>query len=351
MNNEYLINVNNYKKNIDYPSKLIRNCSEEMKPLITIAIPTYKRSELLSDAIMSAINQNEHLCNYEILVVDNEFDKNDTLKYISKIKAMNISYYKNTKNIGMFGNWNRCVELARGDWIAFLHDDDLLFPNYLQTIERLIVRKNNIGCIASRFVSYKQKDFSDKFKINKIKKYKYYNYFRDKLIQFYSIDSELFNYNVYNAATCGTIFKKKYLLSIGGFNEKLYPSSDWFLMYNFNRNYKVYKTIIPLGAYRIYSNESNKIDIIKAFIRQSYEFNRYVSQKNILFKKYVSFFKYEQYYLSIKPYMSQIKKLGYSPEYFNSIEAYKIRHIRLFIYSCVRKLYFKSKTVLALLFG
>ena len=38
------------------------------------------------------------------------------------------------KNIGMIGNWNRLYTLARGEWVVMLHDDDLLYNDYLSIL-------------------------------------------------------------------------------------------------------------------------------------------------------------------------------------------------------------------------
>ena len=42
-----------------------------------------------------------------------------------------LRYYKNVQNIGLFGNWNRCFQLACGKWVVLLHDDDLIFDDFL----------------------------------------------------------------------------------------------------------------------------------------------------------------------------------------------------------------------------
>ena len=34
-----------------------------------------------------------------------------------------MKYYKNEKNIGMYGNWNRCIELSNGEYLTILNDD------------------------------------------------------------------------------------------------------------------------------------------------------------------------------------------------------------------------------------
>ena len=48
----------------------------------------------------------------------------------------NIKYYQNEKNIGLFGNWNRCVELSTSKWVAMLHSDDEILDDYFEKLDR-----------------------------------------------------------------------------------------------------------------------------------------------------------------------------------------------------------------------
>ena len=95
-----------YKKNNNLKSSSI---------LLTIAIPTFKRPELLKLALDSAVNQSFR-GKYEILVVDNcnedKFKKKVDLILNSFHKNENIRFIRNKTNLGMFGNWNKCGSLT-----------------------------------------------------------------------------------------------------------------------------------------------------------------------------------------------------------------------------------------------
>lgn len=105
---------------------------------VTIAIPTYKRIELLKEALESALKQ-EQVENYEIIIVDNDdnFENKECLKLVESFNSHRVKYYKNEKNIGMFGNWNRCIELANGKYITLLNDDDWLEKNFLYEVMKI----------------------------------------------------------------------------------------------------------------------------------------------------------------------------------------------------------------------
>ena len=46
-------------------------------------------------------------------------------------------YYKNEKILGMLGNWNRGIELARAPFVTYCHDDDMLLPSALSRLMEL----------------------------------------------------------------------------------------------------------------------------------------------------------------------------------------------------------------------
>jgi glycosyltransferase involved in cell wall biosynthesis len=42
-----------------------------------------------------------------------------------------VRYHRNPTNLGMAGNWNRCLDLADADLVVLLHQDDELLENYV----------------------------------------------------------------------------------------------------------------------------------------------------------------------------------------------------------------------------
>ena len=112
--------------------------SNETSPTLTVAIPTYRRFDLLSEALRSVFEQ-DFKVPVEVIVVDNDAsDDAVALKEIAKFANESFAYYKNAENVGMFGNWNRCLELARGRYITILHDDDMLLPEFARQVNRYL---------------------------------------------------------------------------------------------------------------------------------------------------------------------------------------------------------------------
>jgi glycosyltransferase involved in cell wall biosynthesis len=98
-------------------------------PKVSVLIPTFNYARYLPEAIESVLNQT--FTDFELIVVDNASSDNTDEVIAGYLQDPRISYHKNATNIGLAGNWNRCLELATGDYIKFLCADDKFHPEML----------------------------------------------------------------------------------------------------------------------------------------------------------------------------------------------------------------------------
>jgi len=98
---------------------------------VSICIPTYNGARYIEACLDSALGQT--YSNYEILVVD-DGSTDDTLDILYRYAANNkqIRLIHNEHNLGLVGNWNKCIEHATGEWIKFVFQDDLIHQNCLK---------------------------------------------------------------------------------------------------------------------------------------------------------------------------------------------------------------------------
>lgn len=102
-------------------------------PKISICIPTYNGQKYLAATLESALSQKGE--DIEILILD-DCSKDQTLSIVHAYAARDSRFrvISNRKNLGLVGNWNQCLSEARGEWIKFLFQDDLLRPEYCDRI-------------------------------------------------------------------------------------------------------------------------------------------------------------------------------------------------------------------------
>jgi len=117
-------------------------------PSVTVFIPTFNRAYMLKETIDSVLRQT--FDDFELIISDNASD-DPTESIVRSFHDKRISYVKNDKNIGMCGNWNRCFDLAKGEYIALLPDDDLMLPENLEQKVNTLSRSAQIGLVHSKF--------------------------------------------------------------------------------------------------------------------------------------------------------------------------------------------------------
>ena len=158
--------------------------------LLSICIPTYNRPEHLKNCLNSISKQNSK--NFEVCISDNA-SKTDIGKLIRPFKKkFKIRYKKNKRNLGFAMNVLNVSLMAKGKFIWFLGDDDLLTINSINILLRLIKKnpKINFFWINSYYldISYIRK-FSKNFDINYLpKNLKTHSpQKKDKILDFYDL--------------------------------------------------------------------------------------------------------------------------------------------------------------------
>lgn len=125
-------------------------------PLISVIITTYKRPiKILSRAIDSALDQTYK--NYEIIVVDDSPHsiERDVLKEaLHKNYGDKILYLQNETNQGACAARNRGFYQSKGEYIAFLDDDDQWLPEKHELMLKAF-DSQDVGLVYCSFLSYK----------------------------------------------------------------------------------------------------------------------------------------------------------------------------------------------------
>ncbi len=104
----------------------------EVRPVVTVLIPTYRRKELLPDAIRSALGQT--FTEIEILVLD-DCSPDGTRDAVAPFLAdSRVRYLRHEKNLGIADNWRCGISAARGEYFCILHDDDTLDPSFISRL-------------------------------------------------------------------------------------------------------------------------------------------------------------------------------------------------------------------------
>jgi glycosyltransferase involved in cell wall biosynthesis len=103
--------------------------SKKETPLISVIMPVYNGGPFLQSAIQSILDQTYQ--NFELLIID-DCSKDNSPEVVRSFKDPRIHFVQNTKNLGLAGNRNKALGLAKGEFIAIMDNDDLSHPRRLE---------------------------------------------------------------------------------------------------------------------------------------------------------------------------------------------------------------------------
>jgi glycosyltransferase involved in cell wall biosynthesis len=102
----------------------------ELKPQISICIPTYNGEKYIARTIQSVLDQT--FSNFEIIVSD-DGSTDKTLEMVRSFNDPRIVRVDSLSKVGAEANWNNSVANARADLVKLVCQDDLLYRHCLQT--------------------------------------------------------------------------------------------------------------------------------------------------------------------------------------------------------------------------
>ncbi|MEX2534103.1 MAG: glycosyltransferase family 2 protein [Trueperaceae bacterium] len=126
--------------------------TEKRSPFFTVVIPTYRRPEMLKEAVSSVLSQS--FVDFELIVVDDD-PAGSGRSALGEIVDPRLEYIANDRGRGGAGTRNAGIFRAKGDWVAFLDDDDVWIREKLSAQHRKIVEAGpDFGMIYTGYAVY-----------------------------------------------------------------------------------------------------------------------------------------------------------------------------------------------------
>lgn len=133
----------------------------DLKPLLTIAIPTFNRSFYLECTLSQLQKEISKygIVNIEVIVSDNA-SKDNTEQVVTTLvqQGLPVKYIKNSENIGSDANIAQAFNLATGKYVLILGDDDLFVDGALKKAID-ILQQDNYGVLFLRSFGFDE-DFN-----------------------------------------------------------------------------------------------------------------------------------------------------------------------------------------------
>jgi len=128
-------------------------------PAVSVVIPCYDRPDFLERAVRSALAQT--LDDLEVLVIDDGSAK-DLKAILDRLGDPRVRYLRSPAREGAPRARNRGIRLARGEWVAFLDDDDEWLPRRL---ELQLARMRETGATVGYCLVLENKETEDRTRL------------------------------------------------------------------------------------------------------------------------------------------------------------------------------------------
>lgn len=246
---------------------------EDPRPFWSVMIPTYNNTQFLETTLKSVLEQALEPEEMQIEVVDDCSTEVDVEAIVKKLGKGRISYYRQPQNLGFIGNWNACLQRARGYWVHILHQDDFVMPGFYQKLQVSIKNQLDIGAAFCRFF-----------------------YINEAGIQIPSayieretsgiLENWLEAIGVSNRIECPSIVVKRSVYEkLGGFCIEAGYASDWEMWKRIAVHYKFWYEPEILAAYRRHSQATTSRYMISgeniAYTRRAIEISELYLPENI----------------------------------------------------------------------
>ena len=208
------------------------------EPEISVVICTRNRRSMLSEAVASVRGQKN--VRWELLIVD-DCSTDDTSEFLESAKDFNTRCFKQEKHSERSASRNLGLANARGAYVMFLDDDDLLWPGALSTLKKaLSASPEAVGAVGARwdwFVDEKYERRASHPHITRCRKI---------------FDEILFGWS---AVSGQNLFRTRIVRSLGGYNNSVNVVEDRDLWLRISRAGPVVLMPKVVMTYRIHPEQ------------------------------------------------------------------------------------------------
>ncbi|SFO91858.1 glycosyltransferase family 2 protein [Hydrogenimonas thermophila] len=237
---------------------------------IDILIPTYNRGYLLNSVVENILQQNYN--NMKIIISDNcSTDNTQKIGSILSSKYNNVYYFRNTQNLGIYGNYNYALEhYCKSEYVLILSDDDFFIDfNYIKKSMEYIEKENLVWIGAGYNIV---NTFTNKIK----------SFYRDS--NFLGTGKEflkIHKFGLDNFSWFTIIFNRTEALKVK-FDTKL-RNADYLTIFNIAFNKKIMILNDIVGVYTLNNFQSNH-NVNEKHVFDGYKL--YIELKNNYKEKY-----------------------------------------------------------------
>ncbi|MBQ1207610.1 MAG: glycosyltransferase family 2 protein [Lachnospiraceae bacterium] len=218
-------------------------------PQVSVCIPAYNNEAYILDTINAVLAQT--FTDFELVVID-DCSKDKTAAVVEGVKDPRVRLVRNEKNLGMAGNWNRCIEEAGAPFVKVLCADDILYPTSLEREMSALAENPDINLVSSDTALI---DLEGR-QVGAFKRFPVNGRMNGRRLARISL-----LFNNFFGAPCNNMFRREAALAVGGFDKNFPYILDFDLWLRLACTGDVYIIHETLNGFRL-RNDSNTGEVM-----------------------------------------------------------------------------------------
>lgn len=275
------------------------------RPKVSVIVRTYNRPELLAKALASLKAQ--RFKDFETVVVND--GGSESASEVCRAAALPGLRYFRAVHGGPSAALNRGLEMARGDYIAFLDDDDIVYPNHLEVLVAALEKADGPGLA---YPQVKYNHFDGKGRLTATEVHTEPDIDLDKCLRYDPIASML------------VLVSRECFEKLGMFIESLVTTAhDWEMWIRIIKHYPFYYVPELSAEYeeRDRPDRATRTGLFETF---------YYSNLMLYFHRAVPLFSFPKFAANEKEYAASVRELdrllGKYPDLEKKLRLYGFHH-------------------------
>ncbi|MDR2612893.1 MAG: glycosyltransferase [Deltaproteobacteria bacterium] len=236
-----------------------RPAAQQDHPKVTALISTFNRPQYLEESIRSVVAQT--MGDWELIVLND--GGQDVAHVVERFADPRIIYVPDDVNRGAAIRFNQGLSLARGDYVCYLGDDDVFYPNHFRVLSEALDANPEAGLAYSDL--YASSSISDPATGQRFILDKQMLVSRDFNREF------MFHFN--HVLHVSLMHRREAALRVGGFDESVKVLIEWSLNRRLAFLYDFVHVEVPTGEYHMAVFKSDRISVRERRDQESYKHN------------------------------------------------------------------------------
>jgi glycosyltransferase involved in cell wall biosynthesis len=215
-------------------------------PTVSVLMPIFNGEKYLELAIQSVLEQSYE--DFEFIIMDDCSDDR-SIEVAGQFTDPRLMLYREDKRLGIFGNSNRAARKARGNYIKFVYQDDILLPHCLNILIGAMIEFPEIGIASSPRMVIDNKGVAKR--VVRLKD-------EAGVIPGGKALKLIAAYGNYIGEPTSVLLKKEHFFDVGGFDERFFYMGDIQLWSRLLVNHDLYYHPVPLCEFRYHVDQKSE---------------------------------------------------------------------------------------------